>query len=625
MRKILLISIVALSILFINKSINAQSQRLVLFEEFTQASCSACGAYNPALNVLLSANSTKVVSLKYQVNWPGTDVMNLQNPTQVATRVSYYSVSGVPDGEEDGNVFNDNPANFTQAKINTEYAVASPFDMNLTHTFNAAYDSVFITCKIKCTQAVTVTGPMKCHIALVEKQIHFASAPGTNGETDFYNVMRKMYPSDQGTTLSNTWAVGDSLIINIAAKLPTYIYDKEQLAVVSFIQDNSNKNVKQAAYSIPQQMPIDASITTLSNVPPMQCIEDFTPTATLKNIGSTTITTATINYKIDNGTVKTMPWTGSLTSGSSIVVTLPSDTSTTGSHTFSVYVTLPNGITDANPNNDKQSAQFAISLTPTGALIPLSEGFESTAVPPANWLIINPSNGATWVRKSVGGFGHSTHSFEIDCYSIADGVTNDLIVAPIDLSTATRALMTFSIAHARFGSYYTDELQVLVSTDCGTTWHNVYDKSDPSLATAIDTANAFTPTAAQWRTDTINLNAYLGQSKVYVNFHSISGYGNNLYLDDINISQTVGINELENKDINLNIYPDPAKESITIESPLMTNDGTIKVYNIQGQLMLEQPMLQIQTVINISGFAKGVYFVRIIGNGINASKKIVKD
>ena len=530
MRKILLISIVALSILFINKSINAQSQRLVLFEEFTQASCSACGATNPALNILLNANPTKLVSLKYQVNWPGTDVMNLQNPTQVATRVTYYGVTGVPDGEEDGNVFNDHPAYFTQDSINHEYAVPSPFNMVLSHTFNANYDSIFITCKIKCTQTLTVTGPMVCHIALIEKHIHFTTAPGTNGETDFYNVMRKMYPSDQGTSVASNWAVNDSQTIFIAAKLPAYIYDKEQIGVVAFVQDNANKNVKQAALSAPQQMQLDASVTAISNLPAMQCNASLTPSVTLKNLGSSTITTATINSKIDNGTVDTVQWVGSLASGNTIVVPLHTFTGTAGSHAFNAYVTMPNGMTDLNPNNDKQSLQFALSLAAPAA-IPFAEGFEGTTVPPADWLIINPSNGTTWVKKTVGGFGNSSHSYEIDYFSIAEGVTNDLIVAPLDLSTATRAFMTFSVAHAQYNTTFIDKLQVLVSTDCGTTWHNVYDKSDPSLATTAATTSAFTPTAAKWRTDTVNLNAYLGQSKVYVNFHAISGYGNNLFLD----------------------------------------------------------------------------------------------
>ena len=82
----------------------AQSQRLVLVEAFSQASCGPCAAQNPALNAALTAAGTnKVVSVKYQTDWPGVDPMNAQNPAEVDTRVAYYNVTGVPSRRLDGN------------------------------------------------------------------------------------------------------------------------------------------------------------------------------------------------------------------------------------------------------------------------------------------------------------------------------------------------------------------------------------------------------------------------------------------------------------------------------------------------------------------------------------------
>src|SRR3954467_14352034 len=87
---------------FISALAFGQSQRLVLAEEFTQASCPPCASQNPAFNALLTANASKVTSIKYQTSWPGTDPMNAQNPNEVATRVALYNVSGVPDSPMDG-------------------------------------------------------------------------------------------------------------------------------------------------------------------------------------------------------------------------------------------------------------------------------------------------------------------------------------------------------------------------------------------------------------------------------------------------------------------------------------------------------------------------------------------
>src|SRR3954466_13330791 len=98
MKKITLSLALALSAGFVF----GQSQRLVLAEEFTQASCPPCASQNPAFNALLTSNASKITLIKYQTSWPGVDPMNAQNPGEVAARVTLYGVSGVPDSPMDG-------------------------------------------------------------------------------------------------------------------------------------------------------------------------------------------------------------------------------------------------------------------------------------------------------------------------------------------------------------------------------------------------------------------------------------------------------------------------------------------------------------------------------------------
>jgi hypothetical protein len=85
------------------------------------------------------------------------------------------------------------------------------------------------------------------------------------------------------------------------------------------------------------------------------------------------------------------------------------------------------------------------------------------------------------------------------------------------------------------------------------------------------------------------------------------------------------INEIDNTYENIYIFPNPANDIITIENSFFSNDQTIYVYNIQGQLLIQQPLHQIKYDIDISGFAKGMYFIRVSsGDGI-AVKKFVKE
>jgi hypothetical protein len=234
---------------------SAQSQRKVLVEEFTQASCGPCAAANPSFNALLSNNAGKCVSIKYQTSWPGVDPMNAQYPAAVSARVSYYSCSSVPYAVMDGDAvtgasYTGAPGNLTTAKINAEYAIPASFDMWVSHYLTNDLDSIYITADVSCTQNFSGTSYVRMHLVLVEKQINFASAPGSNGETDFYMVCRRMFPSQTGTSLPLAWNVGDDTTITMKVAVPSYIYDIDQLAVVGFLQDNGTKDVLQAAYSI---------------------------------------------------------------------------------------------------------------------------------------------------------------------------------------------------------------------------------------------------------------------------------------------------------------------------------------------------------------------------------------
>lgn len=226
-----------------------QTQRTVLLEEFTQASCGPCAQANPSFNKTLTANESKAVSIKYQTSWPGVDPMNAQNKTDVATRVTYYDVQGVPDVSMDGGTTN-SPSYFTTTSITKEYGVASPFSLKVTQEINKSKDSIDIEVDIEGAKDFTTTGPFYLRVALIEKTIAFTKAPGSNGEKEFYNVMRKMYPSAKGTSLDLKWTKGQAKRVSFKVPIPTYIYDKAQLGVIAFLQTDNDKVVQQAAKSI---------------------------------------------------------------------------------------------------------------------------------------------------------------------------------------------------------------------------------------------------------------------------------------------------------------------------------------------------------------------------------------
>lgn len=346
--------------------VSAQNQRLVLAEEFTNASCGPCAAQNPAFDALLSANPTKITAVKYHTNWPGVDPMNAHNPQDIAARVTYYSVSGVPYCRLDGVAVTGSsyvgaPSNLTQAKIDAEFAITSPLLMQLQATLNATQDSIFVSLLVHATQAVT--GTLVAHIAVIEKHINFVNAPGSNGEKNFSQVVVKLLPGKNGTSIGSSMAAGDYKLLKYAWPLPSWIYNKNELAAVAFVQNNANKAVLQAANSsVNAPTPVynyDATLTAIGNIPKTMCTNSISPVVTIQNNGTQPLTSLTIQYSVNGGTPSVYTWNGNLGSLASVPVSLPAISfALATTNTLNVQVSNPNGQPDNYPSNDVATASF---------------------------------------------------------------------------------------------------------------------------------------------------------------------------------------------------------------------------------------------------------------------------
>lgn len=279
------------------------------------------------------------------------------------------------------------------------------------------------------------------------------------------------------------------------------------------------------------------------------CINSTTPKIVVSNSGTVTLTSATITYNMDGGANQVYNWTGSLAPSASTTITLNAFTGlTSASHTFSVGISNPNGGTDQNPSNNTQTSTFTVTSAPAGVALPFKEGFEGSTFVPAGWTLttVNQLNAAnTWSRvlnsTGIPVVPASTAVARMDNYSGSINTTGqrDIMRTPaISFANANSTLkLKFDVSHARYSTTTSDSLNVWISVDCGSTWTRIYNKGGASLATvASPVTSAYTPTAnAQWRRDSVSLSAYAGQPSVYFRFESVSNYGNNVFLDNINV------------------------------------------------------------------------------------------
>ncbi|MDD3878179.1 MAG: T9SS type A sorting domain-containing protein, partial [Bacteroidales bacterium] len=141
--------------------------------------------------------------------------------------------------------------------------------------------------------------------------------------------------------------------------------------------------------------------------------------------------------------------------------------------------------------------------------------------------------------------------------------------------------------------------------------------------------SSFTPTATQWRTDSVDLSAYASNNEVLIRFKAQSGYGNNLYIDDVNIFSPTGISD-DNVVDYFTIYPNPAGNMINIDYLIhQQGDVVVSIYDITGKKI---SMININDVsqgnhnltLDISDWTSGLYHAVITTENGVSSHKFVK-
>lgn len=77
---------------------------------------------------------------------------------------------------------------------------------------------------------------------------------------------------------------------------------------------------------------------------------------------------------------------------------------------------------------------------------------------------------------------------------------------------------------------------------------------------------------------------------------------------------------------NLNLFPNPSSESVTIQSSQLVSETTISLYAILGKMILSKKMIPQNgsVVLDIASFESGVYFLKISSGGNTAVRKLIK-
>ena len=170
--------------------------RLPLVEIFTSNTCGPCASFNGPYQPILDANSPNqetgagVAVIRYQMDWPapGTDP-SYNDDADI--RKGFYSVSGIPDPWIDGAVNSGQQADI-------DASIANPAQLIVEAAYTETGNDLDIN--VRVTPLADLGAGSRVFVAIVNNNYGYTG--GTNGESQFHYVARKVLPTGAGDFMS---------------------------------------------------------------------------------------------------------------------------------------------------------------------------------------------------------------------------------------------------------------------------------------------------------------------------------------------------------------------------------------------------------------------------------------
>jgi len=222
--------------------------RLTCVEVFTSSTCGPCFAGNQNMDNNVMPNVSNYTIVKYQQDFPGSG--DPYYTTNAVNRRAYYNINSIPRLELDGQ-WDGNAQLLTTTIFNNYQAVPAFMTVDIASaTFTGTTVSVLGTITPHINYGA---GTYRYQVIVTEKQTF--NNVGTNGETEFKNVMMKMNPSEVGTVISSLTSgtpinINQTITLPVSTGVPTccHVEEMSDLRVVVIVQNNTDKKVLQSAW-----------------------------------------------------------------------------------------------------------------------------------------------------------------------------------------------------------------------------------------------------------------------------------------------------------------------------------------------------------------------------------------
>ena len=292
-------------------------------------------------------------------------------------------------------------------------------------------------------------------------------------------------------------------------------------------------------------------------------------------------------------------------------------------------------VTNATGTDSRTETSF-ITVQET-QMPPLSENFDNILFYPDNWYTENLGDALNW-RKSGEASYSGTFSMKLELFAANNqGAFYNLNTASYDLSGFNSASLSWNYAYKRYSAFNNiDTLLVRASSDCGATWNTLWEEAGTQLATVGGNGISikFVPTdTSQWGYAEVPIDSFAGLSDVRFQFRAISGGGQTIWLDNVNLSTLVSAGEAAEQLWNIEVYPNPFREMPTVAYSLAKGtDVSFTLTDLQGKALYQHAagrqapgeyVLDQQREL-YQALPAGIYFLRAESEFGQVTKKLIK-
>lgn len=362
------------------------------------------------------------------------------------------------------------------------------------------------------------------------------------------------------------------------------------------------------------------------------CTKSFIPSVTIRNYGNNQLQEAELGIFI-NGVQVLYEQFNNLNLGylKSVTKTLnPVIVTAKGELIIEARILSVNGTADGKPFNNQARTDIFV---PYFVSPPILQDFETALSP---FYRINPDYYLTWQITDAPVTGDpDNRAIYMNYYDYDLNIgTRDLLVSPIiNLNESPEAFLSFRVAYAPYQSDSPEGLEVYVTTSCSESIEDaqlIFRKTGKDLATAPSMNQRFVPVGNEsWRTEQIDLSQFSGEQNLQIIFAGVNDYGNNLYLDNIEIlteprkQLDVALQSIRSPSVvSCNTNPVPAvnirnagrEEVNSLELLYSFNGGGAEKVTFPGLKLGLQENIQLELPM-LNNLAEGTYTysVRVVG------------